>query len=69
VNAIAPGWVDTEMLGPSVSKEQKLEVRKEVPVGWIGKPAHIADGVLFLLRNDYVTGQILNISGGRMIGL
>jgi 3-oxoacyl-[acyl-carrier protein] reductase len=67
VNAVAPGWVDTELLG--VSEEQRRDVRAEVPVGWIGTPAHIADGVLFLVRNDYVTGQVINISGGRMIGL
>ena len=69
VNAVAPGMVDTEMLAAAFSKEQLADIRKEVPVGWIGKPEHIASGVIFLLRNDYVTGQVLNISGGRMIGL
>jgi 3-oxoacyl-[acyl-carrier protein] reductase len=67
VNAVAPGWVDTELLG--LDEEQRRRVGEEVPVGWIGQPAHIADTVLFLLRNDYVTGQIINVSGGRMIGL
>jgi 3-oxoacyl-[acyl-carrier protein] reductase len=69
VNAVAPGMVDTEMLAAAFSKEQLADVRKEVPVGWLGRPEHIASGVLFLLRNEYVTGQVLNISGGRMIGL
>ncbi len=67
VNAVAPGWVDTELL--AVTEEQRRNIRTEVPMGLIGTPAHIADGVLFLMRNDYVTGQVLNISGGRMIGL
>jgi 3-oxoacyl-[acyl-carrier protein] reductase len=67
VNAVAPGWVDTRLLG--LTEEQRRNIRKEVPVGWVGRPEHIADGVIFLLRNDYVTGQVLNISGGRLVGL
>ena len=49
--------------------EKRKSIPKEVPIGWVGKPEHIADGVIFLLRNDYITGQVINISGGRLIGI
>jgi len=67
VNAVAPGLVDTEMLG--FTEEQKKNIKQEVPIGWIGQPEHIAHCVLFLLQNDYITGQVVNVSGGRLIGI
>ncbi len=67
VNAIAPGWVDTEML--ALTEAQRSRIPEEIPLGWVGKPEHIAEGVLFLLRSDYITGQVINISGGRLIGM
>lgn len=67
VNAVAPGLVDTDMVG--LSKEQRINIKKEVPIGWLGKPEHIAQGVVFLLKDDYITGQIINVSGGRLISI
>jgi 3-oxoacyl-[acyl-carrier protein] reductase len=67
VNAVAPGMVDTEMLG--LTEEQRKNIKQEVPIGWIGRPEHIAHCVLFLVQNDYITGQVVNVSGGRLIGI
>jgi len=67
VNAVAPGLVSTDML--ELTEEQRKNIKKEVPIGWIGKPEHIAESVVFLLKNDYITGQVINVSGGRLIGI
>lgn len=67
VNAVAPGLIDTDMA--RLTEAQKRNIKKEVPIGWIGKPEHVAQSVIFLLENDYTTGQIVNVSGGRLIGI
>jgi len=67
VNAVAPGLVDTDMLRATTILSNPI--KQEVPIGWLGQPAHIAHCVLFLLQNDYITGQVVNVSGGRLIGI
>jgi 3-oxoacyl-[acyl-carrier protein] reductase len=60
VNAVAPGFVDTPMLPGDTS-----ELARTVPVGRVGSPAEIADLALAVLRNGYLTNQVLVIDGGR----
>jgi len=67
VNAVAPGLIDTDMV--KLTEEQKKNIKKEIPIGWIGRPEHIAQCVVSLLKNDYITGQVINVSGGRLIGV
>ena len=67
VNSVAPGLVETDMI--DLTNEQKSNITREIPVGWLGQPEHIAHCVLFLLENDYITGQVVNVSGGRLIGI
>ncbi|MFX0097170.1 MAG: SDR family NAD(P)-dependent oxidoreductase [Candidatus Hodarchaeota archaeon] len=64
VNAVAPGVVDTELL-PSDFKEQ---AKNSIPLGRIALPEEVADTILFLVRNGYITGEIVNINGGRYMG-
>jgi len=59
--------VDTDMLG--LTEEQKKNIKQEIPIGWLGQPEHIAHCVLLLLQNDYITGQVINVSGGRLISI
>ncbi len=61
VNAVAPGPVDTEM----ISKEMKEKLEKLCPLGRIAKPEEVAETIIFLLSNDYITGETININGGR----
>jgi acetoacetyl-CoA reductase len=66
VNAIAPGYVDTEMV--RAVPEQVLEkIIKTIPVGRLGKPEDIARAVLFLVADDaeFITGSTLSINGGQ----
>lgn len=63
VNAVAPGSVETEMLA-SADKEG---LKKLTMTGDIAKPEDIAKAVIFLLENDHVTGEVLDVNGGRLM--
>ncbi|MCR8848710.1 SDR family oxidoreductase [Rossellomorea sp. SC111] len=65
VNAIAPGAVDTSMMG-SFTDEDKDAIREEIPFGRFAQPGEIADSIQFLLssRASYITGQTLSVNGG-----
>lgn len=63
VNCIAPGIIDTRMN----SMFDSDELAKEVPLGRLGTPEEIANAVLFLAENKYITGQVLGINGGMVI--
>jgi 3-oxoacyl-[acyl-carrier protein] reductase len=65
VNAIAPGAVETAMMG-KFSEEDIQLLHYEIPMGRLGVPEEIANGVKFLLSNEssYITGQVLSINGG-----
>jgi NAD(P)-dependent dehydrogenase (short-subunit alcohol dehydrogenase family) len=63
VNAVAPGLTDTPMLGEF--RDQGAEwARTTLPVGRIGRPDEVAQAVVMLMSNDYVTGEVLHIDGG-----
>jgi 3-oxoacyl-[acyl-carrier protein] reductase len=61
VNAIAPGPVDTELITPEV----KEKLSKLTPFGRIATPQEIAHTVIYLLENDYVTGEVIDVNAGR----
>ena len=64
VNAIAPGPVKTEMfLGLPASLQERFA--DTTHVGRVCEPAEIAHAVVFLLENDFMTGETLNMSAGR----
>jgi 3-oxoacyl-[acyl-carrier protein] reductase len=65
VNAIAPGFIVTEMT-QHLTEEQKAELITRIPVGYLGAPDDIANAVAFLASNEasYITGQVLSVDGG-----
>jgi acetoacetyl-CoA reductase len=66
VNAIAPGYIDTEMVR-AVPPNVLEKIVARVPVGRLGKAEEIARGVLFLVADDagFITGSTLSINGGQ----
>jgi len=63
VNAIAPGPIETEMV-QSISEERRKIILSRVPMGRFGKPEEVAEAVIFLIKCDYVTGEVIDINGG-----
>jgi 3-oxoacyl-[acyl-carrier protein] reductase len=65
VNAVAPGFVETDMTA-SLSDELKAKITESVPLKRIGKPEDIAAAVKFLASDEaaYITGHVLDVNGG-----
>jgi 3-oxoacyl-[acyl-carrier protein] reductase len=66
VNAVCPGFVDTEMTRANNSPEDLKRIASQVPLGRLAKPDEIAKTVVFLCseENVYLTGQTLVVDGG-----
>jgi acetoacetyl-CoA reductase len=66
VNAIAPGYIDTDMVA-AVPEDVLAKIVARIPVGRLGKASEIARGVTFLCGEDsgFVTGSTLSINGGQ----
>ena len=68
VNAVAPGFIETEMTAV-LSEEVKKASAAQIPLGYFGKPEDIAKTVAFLASDDaaYITGQVIQVDGGMVI--
>ncbi|WP_085832612.1 elongation factor P 5-aminopentanone reductase [Clostridium merdae] len=69
VNCVAPGVIDTEMNG-ALPAETLESLCEETPLGALGTCCDIAEAVFFLAdsRSDFITGQVLGVNGGMVIG-
>lgn len=65
VNAIAPGFIDTDMTR-ALSEEQRAMLLQRIPIPRLGQPEDIANAVTFLASDaaGYITGQTLHVNGG-----
>jgi 3-oxoacyl-[acyl-carrier protein] reductase len=71
VNAIAPGWIVTEMNDDYLASERGAAIKREIPIGRFGEPRDL-DGPLLLLVSDagrFVTGTTIVADGGQMVAL
>lgn len=68
VNAIAPGFIDTDMTA-GLPEQVKESLLKGIPLGKLGSPEDIADAALFLVSDAaaYITGQTLHVDGGMVM--
>jgi 3-oxoacyl-[acyl-carrier protein] reductase len=68
-NAIAPGFIETAMTAV-LSDEFKQAAVKQIPLGRVGSPEDVASAVAFLASDDasYITGHVLNVNGGMLMG-
>lgn len=68
VNAVAPGFIDTDMT-KNMTEDAKKALNSMIPMGKMGSTKNIADLVLFLAGDgsDYITGQVICVDGGMCI--
>ncbi|SHE59998.1 3-oxoacyl-[acyl-carrier-protein] reductase [Seinonella peptonophila] len=68
VNAVAPGFIQTDMT-EALSEQQQQEIFKQIPLGYFGKPEDVAELVSFLASDGarYITGQTIHIDGGMVM--
>jgi 3-oxoacyl-[acyl-carrier protein] reductase len=67
-NAIAPGFIDTEMT-QRLKEDWKQEIKRLIPLGYFGSPRDVAEAVAFLASEEarYITGQVLGVDGGMAV--
>ncbi len=68
VNAVAPGFIETDMTG-NLPSQVKDELLKSIPLAKLGQPEDVAKIVSFLVSDDaaYITGQVINVDGGMVM--
>lgn len=68
VNAIAPGFIETDMTGV-LKEEIRNEIAKNIPIKRMGSAEEVAKVVKFLASEDssYITGQVINVDGGMLM--
>lgn len=68
VNAVAPGFIQTEMT-ESLPEKVKAEMMAQIPLGRFGTPLEVAQAVVFLASEaaTYITGQVIHINGGMLM--
>jgi 3-oxoacyl-[acyl-carrier protein] reductase len=68
-NAVAPGFIETAMTA-ALSDELKESAVKQIPLGRVGSPEDVAAAVAFLASDgaSYITGHVLNVNGGMLMG-
>lgn len=68
VNAVAPGWVDTDMSEDAIAGDRQ-RILGEIPLGRVATAGDVADAIAFLAsdRARHVTGEVLNVNGGSVL--
>jgi 3-oxoacyl-[acyl-carrier protein] reductase len=69
VNAVAPGWVETDMTAEALAGECRDKILDTIPLHRVASPAEIAGPVVFLASPlaRHITGEILNVNGGSVL--
>ena len=69
VNAVAPGFIETDMTA-SMPEEAKKAFAQKIPLGRFGKPEEVAEIVVFFTgpQASYITGEVVRVDGGLAIG-
>jgi NAD(P)-dependent dehydrogenase (short-subunit alcohol dehydrogenase family) len=69
VNAIAPGWIETDMTAPVRTTHMNDEILARTPAGLCGQPEEVAGAAVYLAAraSDFVTGDTIRVDGGYAI--
>ena len=67
VNVLAPGPIDTDIMGGKLTDERKASMSAGIPLGRVGQPAEIAATIAFLLSENggYISGATIQVDGGK----
>jgi len=70
VNAVAPGFIKTDMYEQVLKNSSEEEILAGIPLGFVGLPEDVANAVIFLASSKarYITGHVLNVNGGSYLG-
>jgi 3-oxoacyl-[acyl-carrier protein] reductase len=68
-NAIAPGYIATDMTAEQLPEAQQAKLLEQIPLARIGRPEDVADAAAFLAGPEaaYITGQVLRVNGGMLM--
>ncbi|HMG19800.1 MAG TPA: 3-oxoacyl-ACP reductase FabG [Kofleriaceae bacterium] len=68
-NAIAPGYIETDMTAAHLPEAQRAKLLEQIPLGKIGRPEDVADAAAFLAGPEaaYITGQVVRVNGGMLM--
>ena len=66
VNAVAPGFIATDMVLPLITDEERNKLESDIPLGRLGEPEDIGEAVAFLASDlaRYITGETIHVNGG-----
>jgi 3-oxoacyl-[acyl-carrier protein] reductase len=69
VNAVSPGFIETDMTAEHLPADQRAKLVEKIPLGRIGTAADVAEAVAFLCGPEagYITGQVLRVNGGMLM--
>jgi len=69
VNAVAPGWVDTDMAFDSIHGPDQERIINEIPLKRVATAENVADSIVFLAgeKSRHITGEVININGGSVL--
>jgi NAD(P)-dependent dehydrogenase (short-subunit alcohol dehydrogenase family) len=69
VNAVAPGGIETPMMVNDLTKDELAQFVSQIPLSRLGDPAEVTGAVMYLASSasSYVTGSVLNVSGGQLM--
>ena len=68
-NAVAPGFIETDMTAEHLPEAQRAKLMEQIPLGRIGRADEVADTVAFLAGPEaaYLTGQVIRVNGGMLM--
>jgi 3-oxoacyl-[acyl-carrier protein] reductase len=69
VNAVSPGFIETDMTAAELPAERRADLLKSIPLGRVGTPEEVAGIVTFLAgpAATYITGQVIRVNGGLLM--
>jgi len=70
VNVVSPGWVDSPIwqhVAGDATSATLAAMAERLPVGRVGRPGDIAEGLRFVMRNGFMTGAVLHLDGGHRL--